>query len=157
MCLHQLYNFGRIYRKLWDVFAICRTSNCEAQLALIHASKTWLEAWYYNLPLRKVKVLPGSIPLTTPLNCAPAGELKVTNMVSPMNWFDMLDSVLGRALLLGDKALRWAVIREVERSANMKVLTQWIVRYRPDRNRMLNKRTDNRWGKRDSVLFASDK
>lgn len=47
-----------------------------------------------SLPFRKVKLLPGSIPLTTPLNWAPGGELSVTSMVSPMNVFDMSASVL---------------------------------------------------------------
>lgn len=44
------------------------------------------------LPSRKVKLLPGSILLTIPLNCAPGGELRVTSIVNPMNWFDMLTS-----------------------------------------------------------------
>jgi len=42
-----------------------------------------------SLPFRRVKLLPGSMLSTIPLNCAPGGELSVTSMVSPMNWFDI--------------------------------------------------------------------
>jgi hypothetical protein len=41
------------------------------------------------LPFRRVKLFPGSMPLTMPLICAPGGDVSVTSMVSPMNWFDM--------------------------------------------------------------------
>jgi hypothetical protein len=57
-------------------------------------------------PFLKVKLLPGSMPLTIPLSWAPGGELSVTSMVSPMKLFDMLGSVsfippcqIGRALI----------------------------------------------------------
>jgi hypothetical protein len=60
-----------------------------------------------DLPFRNVKLLPGSMPLTTPRSCAPGGELSVTNMVSPIKVFDMSGSVssshrvqVGRALIL---------------------------------------------------------
>lgn len=43
-------------------------------------------------PFRRVKLWPGSMALTTPRNCAPGGSRRVTSMVSPMNWFDMLQA-----------------------------------------------------------------
>ncbi len=46
-----------------------------------------------GLPFRNVKLLPGAMPLTTPLNWAPGGELSVTSMVSPINVFDMSGAV----------------------------------------------------------------
>jgi hypothetical protein len=45
------------------------------------------------IPFRSVRLLPGSILSTIPLNCAPGGELSVTSMVRPMNWFDILCSI----------------------------------------------------------------
>lgn len=62
-------------------------------------------------PSRKVKLLPGSMLLTMPLNCAPGGELNVTNMVSPINWFDMLGSVFGCSPLIEKKASRSVIKR----------------------------------------------
>jgi hypothetical protein len=52
--------------------------------------------------------LPGSILLTIPRNCAPGGELSVTNMVSPINWFDMSHSV---SRVPPSQKVRWSVIQ----------------------------------------------
>lgn len=60
-------------------------------------------------PSRKVKLLPGSMLQTVPCNCAPGGEPNVTNMVSPINWFDMLDSVFGCSPLARRKTSSYAV------------------------------------------------
>jgi hypothetical protein len=88
----ELDDFGGVDCEFGDVFAVCWAGYC----GLLDTVACEEGREKDSLPFRRVKLLPGSILSTIPLNCAPGGELSVTSMVSPMNWFDIF---LRRVLL----------------------------------------------------------